>query len=39
MQVVVRRVPPLQPEGAPDGQAVNAVKPDKPAAAQVHTMQ
>ena len=39
MHVVVRRMPPLQPEGAPDGQAVNAVKPDKPAAAQVHTMQ
>ena len=39
MHVVVRRMPALQPEGAPDGQAVNAVKPDKPAAARVHTMQ
>jgi len=39
MHVVVRRMPALQPEGAPNGQAVNAVKPDKPAAAQVHTMQ
>jgi len=39
MHVVVRRMPPLQPEGAPNGQAVNTVKPDKPAAAQVHTMQ
>jgi len=39
MHVVVRRMLPLQPEGASDGQAVNAVKPDKPAAARVHTMQ
>jgi len=39
VHVVVRRMPPLQPEGAPNGQAVNVVKPDKPAAAQVHTMQ
>jgi len=36
MHVVVRSMPPLQPEGARDGQVVNAVQPDKPAAAQVH---
>jgi len=39
MHVVARRLRPLQPEGAPNGQTVNVMQPDKPAAAQVHTMQ
>ena len=39
MHVVVRRMPQLQPEGAPNDQAVKVAKPDKPAAARVHTMQ
>ena len=39
MHMVVRRMPVLQPEGAPNGQVVNAAKPDKPAAAQVHAVQ
>jgi len=39
MHVVVRRMSTLQPEGAPNGQAVNADRPDKTAAVPVHTMQ
>jgi hypothetical protein len=39
MHVVARRLRALHPEGAPNGQTVNVVQPDKPAAAQVHTMQ
>jgi hypothetical protein len=39
MHVVARRQRPMQPEGAPNGQTVAVAQPDKPAAAQVHTMQ
>ena len=39
MHVVARRLRALHPEGAPNGQTVSVVQPDKPAAAQVHTMQ
>jgi hypothetical protein len=39
MHVVARRLRPLQPEGAPNGQTVNVMQPDKLAAAQAHTMQ
>jgi len=39
MHAVVRRMPGLQPEGAPNRQAVNVVRRDKPAAAKEHTMQ
>jgi len=39
MHVVARRLRPLQPEGAPNGQTVKVMQPDKLAAAQAHTMQ
>ena len=38
MRVLRRRMPPLQPEGTPSGQAVPVIRPDKPDAGQVHTM-
>jgi len=39
MHVVARRLRALHPEGAANGQTVAVVQPEKPAAAQVHTMQ
>ena len=37
MRVLRRRMPPQQPEGAPNGQLVRGIRPDNPAAVKLHT--